>query len=262
MTNIFHKIKSMGYIKATRLIAARLTRYLLLPQWYIYKLRNYNFKFHDVFNDNKNKVTTILGDKEHFIQAILSQSRGKKFLEIGIGEFPNIERINLMVKNNIQYTACDFEAVCISHKKELEIRNIDTQWIRFASNRVGTYCWTLFEMLSKNEQFDVIYLDGHHTFYIDLPAVFLAHHLLRPGGYLLVDDIQWTCNFLKNNMLHTFNEWYFYHKMYDLSVYEPEQQDVPHIKMIAEEVLLNRLGYFKKDEYSIPQWWTLQKPLT
>jgi predicted O-methyltransferase YrrM len=233
-----------------------------LPQWYIYKLKNLGFRCDRTLNNTGCGVESGLETKEHFIQTILFQNRSKKFLEIGIGEFPNVKRIKLMQANKIQYTACDFEVVCSNHKRELAIRGIDAQSIKFASNKVGTYCWTLFEMLKNKEQFDIIYLDGHHTFYVDLPAVFLAHYILIPGGYFLVDDIQWTCNFLKNNMLRSFTEWHFYHRMYNLAEYEIEQQSMPHIKMIAEQILLGKLGYSKIEKYSTPFWWTLQKPIS
>jgi len=268
MISIFRKVKELGYSKTIILIINRLSRYLnrlsrylFLPQWYIYKLKNLGFSDR-TFNNTGCEVELALETKEHFIRTILSQNKGKKFLEIEIGEYPNIKRVNLMQESEIQYTACDFEAVCKSHKKALEIRGIDTTNMKFASNRVGAYCWTLFEMLINKERFDVIYLDGHHTFYVDLPAIFLAHYILIPGGYLLVDDIEWTCNFLKNNLLRSFHDWYFYNRMYDLAEYEIEQQSIPHIKMITEQILVAELGYSKIESYSTPAWWTLQKPIT
>jgi hypothetical protein len=75
----------------------------------------------ELFNNTGCEVELALETKEHFIRTILSQNKGKKFLEIGIGEYPNIKRVELMQESEIQYTACDFEAVCKSHKKALEI---------------------------------------------------------------------------------------------------------------------------------------------
>jgi predicted O-methyltransferase YrrM len=209
----------------------------------------------------KNDIEQRLQKKEQSLQTLLLQNGAKRFLEIGIGESPNLRRMQLMKENKIAYTACDFESVCDNHRKALALSGIDLQDIRFAGNRVGSYSWTLFEMLSRNERFDIIYLDGHHTFYVDLPAFMLAHQLLEPGGYFLVDDIQWTLDFLRNTFLRSFNDWYFYRKIYNFAEYEAEQQKMPHMKMIVEQYLMKAFGYIKLDDYSMPEWWALQKPL-
>ena len=40
--------------------------------------------------------------------------------------------------------------------------------------------------------FDFCYLDGSHNFTIDGLAVLLVERLLRPGGWLLLDDVDWS----------------------------------------------------------------------
>ena len=39
--------------------------------------------------------------------------------------------------------------------------------------------------------FDLIILDGAHNVYHDTGAFFMAERLLKPGGYLIVDDLPW-----------------------------------------------------------------------
>ena len=41
-------------------------------------------------------------------------------------------------------------------------------------------------------RFDLVYLDGAKNWTIDGLAVVLAERLLRPGGWLLMDDLHWT----------------------------------------------------------------------
>src|SRR4029078_12111045 len=101
--------------------------------------------------------------------------------------------------------ACDFAAVCDHHRAEFQAAGVDLSKVRFLSNRVGTYAWPLTELVRTGEQFDVIYLDGHHTFYVDLPALLLADLLLKPGGFMLLDDIVWTLNFMKRQLYHVRN---------------------------------------------------------
>jgi len=166
-----------------------------------------------------------------------------------------------MLTNNVTYAGCDFLSICERHRKFLQQERINTGEIRFLSNRVGTYAWTLMELLRSGDQFDVIYLDGHHTFYVDLPAVVLCHFLLKPGGYFLLDDIFWTLNFMKRQFYNIPGEWFFYRKMYDFAPYEEKQQSIPHIKMMAETILIEKLGYQKIEQYSTPWWWALRKPI-
>jgi predicted O-methyltransferase YrrM len=40
--------------------------------------------------------------------------------------------------------------------------------------------------------YDFVFLDGSHNFVIDGLAVLLVERLLRPGGWLLLDDLEWT----------------------------------------------------------------------
>ena len=201
-----HGTKTSEYRAGLRILLNRLPRYTYFPLWCLYKIRNVKGVRPQTFLSETQDPDSALAAKERFLQEILSQATGKAFLEIGIGEYPNIRRIQNMNAHLIRYTACDFKSVCDNHKKELELRKIDTTRIRFAPNAGGTYSWTLFEMLRHHESFDIIYLDGHHTFYIDFPAFALSHFLLKPGGYLLVDDILWTLNFLAHRVI----EWVEY----------------------------------------------------
>lgn len=64
---------------------------------------------------------------------------------------------------------------------------------RFAER---SFTWELKKMLeaAEPEQFDFIFLDAGHVWDTTGFAFFLADRLLRPGGWLLFDDIEWTIN--------------------------------------------------------------------
>jgi predicted O-methyltransferase YrrM len=245
----FTRAKELGYPNALQLVV----------RWKIHRWKNY--KAVTLGDDwSVKRIRRHLVAQEEIVRAVLSSCTGQSFLEIGIGSGPRIERMQLILDNEIRYTGCDFKSVCSMHQKELELRGMLGDKIRFVGNEVGTYSWTLFEFMQSNEQFDVIFIDGHHTFYVDLPAFILAHYLLKPGGYLLIDDITWTLSFLRRNLAQNFGEWCFYRNMYDFSQYDKEQQNIPHVEMIAEGLLLSRMGYSKVEKYSIPYRWLLQKP--
>jgi predicted O-methyltransferase YrrM len=64
----------------------------------------------------------------------------------------------------------------------------------------SSYTWWLKEQVAARSDahgnvepaFDFIYLDGAKNWTIDGLAVILAEKLLRPGGWLLLDDLDWT----------------------------------------------------------------------
>jgi predicted O-methyltransferase YrrM len=64
----------------------------------------------------------------------------------------------------------------------------------------SSYTWWLKEQVQQRSDahgnvtpaYDFIYLDGAKNWTIDGLAVILAEKLLRPGGWLLLDDLHWT----------------------------------------------------------------------
>ncbi len=57
-----------------------------------------------------------------------------------------------------------------------------------------SYNWRLMAFLEEGRagSFDFVYLDGAHAWEPDGLAFFLSARLLRPGGWILFDDLNWT----------------------------------------------------------------------
>lgn len=57
-----------------------------------------------------------------------------------------------------------------------------------------SFTWRLMRMLEDGQgpRFDMVYLDGGHSWDVTGFAFFLVDRLLRPGGWLIFDDIDWT----------------------------------------------------------------------
>ncbi|MDH5730349.1 MAG: class I SAM-dependent methyltransferase, partial [Gammaproteobacteria bacterium] len=57
-----------------------------------------------------------------------------------------------------------------------------------------SYTWRLMHMLQQNPipQFDFCYIDGAHNWFVDGFAFFLVDRLLKPGGLIVFDDLNWT----------------------------------------------------------------------
>jgi predicted O-methyltransferase YrrM len=66
--------------------------------------------------------------------------------------------------------------------------------------RYSSYNWWLKEAVEERSDphgnvtpiYDFVYLDGAHNFVLDGLAVVLIEKLMRPGAWLLMDDLEWT----------------------------------------------------------------------
>ncbi len=64
----------------------------------------------------------------------------------------------------------------------------------------SSYNWFLKQQVEEQSDangnctpiYDFVFLDGSHNFDVDGLAVVLLEKLLRPGGWLLLDDLEWT----------------------------------------------------------------------
>ena len=57
-----------------------------------------------------------------------------------------------------------------------------------------SYCWSLGNLLLApgTPELDCVFLDGAHTWHHDGFAALLAAEMLRPGGFLVLDDCYWS----------------------------------------------------------------------
>jgi predicted O-methyltransferase YrrM len=57
-----------------------------------------------------------------------------------------------------------------------------------------SYTWRLMKMLEQDPspRFDLCYVDGAHSWFVDGFAFFLVDRLLVAGGWFIFDDLEWT----------------------------------------------------------------------
>ena len=57
-----------------------------------------------------------------------------------------------------------------------------------------SYTWRLMKFLEESHfpTFDMCYIDGAHTWFVDGFAFYLVNLLLKPGGWIIFDDLNWT----------------------------------------------------------------------
>ena len=232
-------------------------------KWRVYRLNWFLFRYkHNTLLKVPSKLSEkeqkACFDKEKNIHSVIQQFGEQTFLEIGIGSDANIERLQLLDELNISYTGVDFKFVCDKHRLRISQSGIKNLKFDFLTNESGTYSWNLMELARNNQKFNMIYLDGHHTLYVDFPALILSHFLLKDGGLLLIDDVTWTLEFMKNVMSRFYNEYYFYRNVYDFDLYTSTQQKTPHIKFISD-FFISKFNYVKVDEFSSDDFFVLRK---
>ena len=68
--------------------------------------------------------------------------------------------------------------------------------------------------------FDLVYLDAVHDFARDGLATCLLKKLVRPGGYLIFDDLNWNFGNTDYNSVTKpeINAWYTYEQIYDFQI--------------------------------------------
>lgn len=139
---------------------------------------------HDVLFDGGHPVPSNYRAYRHSVHArlvqLLRQHPGCRFLEIGVGPTLRQERFRAINELGIQYVGLDFEHVCAERRADLAAAGIADRNITFLGNASGTYLFHLISLARNRETFDVIYLDGSHSIYVDLAAAFAAVRLLKP----------------------------------------------------------------------------------
>ena len=98
----------------------------------------------------------------------------------------------------------------------------------------SSYNWRLMKMLKEDPEprFDMCYLDGAHSWAVDGFAFFLVDKLLRPGGWLIMDDLNWS--FATSPTLRN-ADWV-------LALPEDERV-IPQIKRVYEVLVKTHEGY-------------------
>jgi predicted O-methyltransferase YrrM len=110
-----------------------------------------------------------------------------------------------------------------------------------------SYTWRLMRFLEQTPvpQFDFCYIDGAHTWFVDALAFFLVDRLIRPGGWILFDDLGWTYD-TSPTLKDT--EW--------VARMPAEERSTPQIKKIYELLVKPHPSY---DEFRVESHWAFAR---
>lgn len=115
-----------------------------------------------------------------------------------------------------------------------------------------SFTWELQKLISQTPRprFDLCYFDGGHTWDSTGFGVLLVDILLRPGGVLILDDMDWS---VKNSG--------HYRRNPKLGAkFSPDEAATPGVRR-TWEVLLPHLGYTSFKELPDLKWGIARKPI-
>jgi hypothetical protein len=104
------------------------------------------------------------------------------------------------------------------------------RYLNFERPPDSSYVWWLAREVERRSDkdgnvepcFDFCYLDGAHDYTIDGLATFLVEKLLRPGSWLLLDDLNWSYNVSGLHFDGRFSE---------------DEMQTPHMRLVFDTIV-------------------------
>ncbi|MCC8194236.1 MAG: class I SAM-dependent methyltransferase [Deltaproteobacteria bacterium] len=172
--------------------------------------------------------------------------------EIGIG-------VGATTKEIMALLSADDALYIFDYEKTIDdfLRSIDRNAIKPAFHPLGnsdliydSYAWPLAKLALKTREdpeadglFDLVYLDGAHTLLHDAAACAIVKTLMRPGGFILFDDMTWRISHSPTRNPAVRPE--------SLGEYTQEQRDSAQVAMVVDILMRTDPGF---EEIESPTW--------
>lgn len=116
-----------------------------------------------------------------------------------------------------------------------------------------SYTWELSKLIQAESQprFDLCYFDGGHTWDQTGFGFLLVDMLLRPGGLIVFDDLQWTINASIRDHDSVPKYW---------SNCGPDERATPAVQLVFD-LLVPHLGYTEMKIVNDRRWGIARKPI-
>ena len=116
-----------------------------------------------------------------------------------------------------------------------------------------SYTWEMAKMINAKPRslFDLCYFDGGHTWDGTGFGFVLVDMLLRPGGWIIFDDLEWTVEKAMQNVRKVPRTW---------RACSPDERAVAAVNLVFE-TLVPHLGYEQIRVVNSGRWGLARKPL-
>lgn len=133
------------------------------------------------------------------LERVLETNPAPIVCEVGIGIGATSIELCRRLDNRGIIHFYDYQEKLDDLKADLDAQGFyNTVWVGNTRRTFDSYSWKLSKLLLEcrilrvDGLFDFVFLDGAHAFHHDAPAALALKDLLKPGGYLLFDDYDWT----------------------------------------------------------------------
>jgi|APAra7269096613_1048513.scaffolds.fasta_scaffold01359_14 predicted O-methyltransferase YrrM len=132
------------------------------------------------------------------LRHVLNNNEYPRVAQIGVGVGATTLAMAKMMRNRGELHIFDYVETVTELTRDLKNKGI--QNIRphgHSRKTLDSYNWSLAPLLldiksRKAKAFDFVFLKGEHNFPTDGLAVALCIRMLKSGGYILIDDLNWT----------------------------------------------------------------------
>lgn len=142
---------------------------------------------------------------QHFLN-VVSDLKAKsnkpiRIAEIGIDRGATTKEVIKLLSSGDIYDLYDRDTCKFAVSLE-ELKAKSNCTVNFYPNSpklFDSYAWTIAKQLYEIRRsegdpliWDAVYLDGAHTFPVDAPTTCCIKEMIRKGGYIVFDDMNWT----------------------------------------------------------------------
>ena len=131
-----------------------------------------------------------------YLEKFLRSKNLSNFLELGFAHGVSSCYLATILKDNGfgHLTTIDLESARNRNPNiEFLLNRLDLEEYVSVYYEYESYNWRLMKFIEENEDpiFDFCYIDGAHDWNVDGFAFLLVDKLLKPGGWVIFDDIDW-----------------------------------------------------------------------
>jgi predicted O-methyltransferase YrrM len=182
-------------------------------------------------------IPNMTRDRARRVYDHLRDSQAKHVLELGTAHGVSASYMAAAVEDR------GGSVTTVDHVVATKLRDpqpdavIERAGLTGAVNRVlvqdSSYTWWLGQQIQAHSQgqicqpqFDFVYIDGAHNWTIDGFSFFLVEKLLRPGGWILLDDMAWSYGAGSSSFGPGQGP--------DALGLSPSERSVPHVKLLFD----------------------------
>ena len=148
-------------------------------------------------NENLKDVFGMSFGQAKYMENFIKSKKLSNLLELGFAHGVSSCYFAEILKESGKGHLTTIDLISASYRKpnitELLLKNDLTEYVT-VYYEYESYNWRLMRFIEENKKpiFDFCYIDGAHDWNVDGFAFLLVDKLLKPGGWIILDDMDWS----------------------------------------------------------------------